>query len=160
MIAGKTKKRFICGVLFFSIFCMPAYALADTGAATTYSDGDWCKAIVQTKSIYQFDDAVFASGDAEKIMAEVKKQDRYAEYYTAEQYAATMLDLEGKKVAAGIQTSEIDGKVEIVGLIDGSPASISGVKVGDIITHVSGESITGLSYKDAVMKMQERKTPF
>ncbi len=118
------------------------------------TDLELCRWLVQNRSIYDFDASIFKLDSIEKIMVEVQKQDRYADYYTPEEYQLTMADLEGKKVATGIQTTEINGHVEIVGFIDGSPASLSGLKVGDIITHVDGDSIVNLSYKDAVLKMQ------
>ncbi len=47
-----------------------------------------------------------------------------------------------------------DGYVKVVSPIDDTPAFRAGIKAGDLITHLDGESVQGLSLQEAVDKMR------
>ena len=106
--------------------------------------------------------------DEEKMVDEVLKAyvaatgDRYAEYYTAEEFAALKADTRGESVGIGIKiisnTVLMNGierdVIEIVGVSPDSPALEAGVKVGDLIIGVGkGEGVKPvyeLNYDTAV----------
>jgi carboxyl-terminal processing protease len=60
----------------------------------------------------------------------------------------------GEYGGLGIEISSEDGVVKVVSPIDGTPASRAGIKPGDYITAVNGQSILGLSVNDAVKQMR------
>lgn len=68
--------------------------------------------------------------------------DRYAAYYTDEEYAALMAENSGDAVGIGISVMKDpdSDNMLIVRVVPGTPAALAGVKPGDLITHVgSGE---------------------
>ena len=54
----------------------------------------------------------------------------------------------------GIEVSQEGGYVKVISPIDDTPAAKAGVKPGDLITHLNGESVQGLSLQEAVEKMR------
>ena len=62
--------------------------------------------------------------------------------------------LEGTFKGVGVQLNQLpNGAVEVVTPIDGSPAFKAGVKAGDIILKVNGESIEGLRLPEVIKKI-------
>ena len=70
--------------------------------------------------------------------------DRYAQYYTAEDYAAFLEDQSGNYVGIGVtvQQDPETGSVMVTHVIENSPAEESGVMVGDIFLTVEDEDVT------------------
>lgn len=62
--------------------------------------------------------------------------------------------LEGTFKGVGVQLNQrADGRIEVVTPIDGSPAYRAGVKVGDIILKVNGESLEGTDLSGVIKKI-------
>lgn len=82
--------------------------------------------------------------------------DKYGEYMDAERYAEFTSDNKGENVGIGISVIESeDGKsIEVLNVIADSPADKGGVKVGDLITTVEGESIADIGYYTALNNMR------
>ena len=78
--------------------------------------------------------------------------DKYAEYYTAEEYAELMSDSEGTYYGIGsyVQLDEETGYPMLSGVFEDSPAERAGLRDGDIITEVFGESLFGCTLNEAV----------
>jgi predicted metalloprotease with PDZ domain len=53
----------------------------------------------------------------------------------------------------GIEVSMENGLVKVVSPIDDTPAARAGLKPGDLITHLNGDAVQGLSLQEAVEKM-------
>ncbi|MGA0605699.1 S41 family peptidase [Phenylobacterium sp. VNQ135] len=62
----------------------------------------------------------------------------------------------GEYGGLGIEVSSEDGVVKVISPMDGTPAFKAGIKAGDYITAVNGESVLGLSVNDAVKQMRGR----
>jgi carboxyl-terminal processing protease len=60
----------------------------------------------------------------------------------------------GEYGGLGIEVTSEDGVVKVISPMDGTPAFKAGVKAGDFITAVNGESVLGLSVTDAVKQMR------
>lgn len=54
----------------------------------------------------------------------------------------------------GIEVTQEDGFIKVVTPMDGTPADLAGVEPGDIITHVDGEPLIGLTLSQAVDMMR------
>lgn len=54
----------------------------------------------------------------------------------------------------GIEVTQEDGMIKVVTPMDGTPADKAGVEPGDLITHVDGESLMGLTLGQAVDLMR------
>jgi carboxyl-terminal processing protease len=60
----------------------------------------------------------------------------------------------GEYGGLGIEVTSEDGVVKVISPMDGTPAANAGIKAGDYITAVNGESVLGLSVNDAVKQMR------
>lgn len=69
--------------------------------------------------------------------------DPYSEFYTPEEYKQLMQSIENVTGGIGVQMTKGEQYVEIVNVLDGSPALAAGVKVGDKIVKVDGENSLG-----------------
>jgi carboxyl-terminal processing protease len=54
----------------------------------------------------------------------------------------------------GIEVTQEEGFIKVVTPMDGTPADMAGVEPGDIITHVDGETLLGLTLSQAVDMMR------
>ncbi len=62
----------------------------------------------------------------------------------------------GEYGGLGIEVTSEDGVVKVISPMDGTPAFKVGIKAGDFITAVNGESVLGLSVNEAVKQMRGR----
>ena len=60
----------------------------------------------------------------------------------------------GEYGGLGLEVTSEDGVVKVISPMDGTPAATAGLKAGDYITAVNGESVLGLSVNDAVKQMR------
>jgi carboxyl-terminal processing protease len=60
----------------------------------------------------------------------------------------------GEYGGLGIEVTSEDGVVKVISPMDGTPAFKAGIKAGDFITAVNGDSVLGLSVTDAVKQMR------
>ncbi|MBQ8546272.1 MAG: S41 family peptidase [Clostridia bacterium] len=82
--------------------------------------------------------------------------DPYGAYYSPEEVDSIFSDAEGVSVGIGVyvkQFNEGDEGIKILEVMNGSPAEKAGLKKGDIITHVDGESVKELGYDASVAKI-------
>src|SRR5688572_9013457 len=81
--------------------------------------------------------------------------DQYTVYVPPAQQEAFDRMLEGTFKGVGIQLDQDKEtlEVEVVSPIEGSPAFRAGVKAGDVILKVNGESIAGLKIEDVIKKI-------
>ena len=52
----------------------------------------------------------------------------------------------------GLRYSAEGSSIKVVEVFSGSPAEKAGVKANDIVTHIDGESVAGLTAQDIVVK--------
>jgi carboxyl-terminal processing protease len=76
--------------------------------------------------------------------------DRYTRYFDPEEYAALQAHTEGVFFGVGMQVAEQDGRVEVTGVYDDSPAQRAGVQAGDVIVGVDGRPVAGASLESVV----------
>ena len=68
--------------------------------------------------------------------------DRFASYYTTEDWLQHMADSSGSSVGIGVYvTNDPTSGLHIVQTMKDSPAQKAGLKIGDIITKVEGEAV-------------------
>ena len=82
--------------------------------------------------------------------------DKYGSYYTADEFQTVIDDATGDTVGIGVYVAydAINGTMEILSVMPDSPALEAGIKAGDIITAVEGESIADLGYYGALDKIK------
>jgi len=80
--------------------------------------------------------------------------DPYTAYLDATAYELSQRELEGKFEGIGAHVAAQDGQVVIIAPIAGSPAEEAGIRAGDVILEVDGQSIAGMSLVEVVLIVQ------
>jgi len=80
--------------------------------------------------------------------------DPHSSYLNAENFTNMRVQTRGKFGGLGIEVTMENGLVRVVSPIDDTPAFRSGVQAGDLITHLDGKSIQGLTLQQAVKMMR------
>ena len=86
--------------------------------------------------------------------------DPYAAYLTADQFAVETQDIKGFFEGIGAEVGVRDGRITIIAPMPDAPAEQAGIRPGDIILEIEGESTQGLSLMEAVSRIRgEKGTP-
>jgi len=80
--------------------------------------------------------------------------DPHSSYMSAQDYADMRTQTTGQFGGLGIEVTQEEGYVKVVSPIDGTPAAKAGLRSGDYITHVNGQSVLGLNLDDVVKEMR------
>ena len=91
---------------------------------------------------------------ADAINGMLQSLDPHSSYIAPEDYMDLQQNTSGEYGGLGMEVTSEDGVVKVIAPIDGSPAKEIGIKAGDYITEVNGESILGLSLNEAVDMMR------
>lgn len=78
----------------------------------------------------------------------------HTRYLTPDEVTTHSQELSGQYVGVGIQVEQRDGQVVVVAPLDGSPAQRAGIRAGDILLEVDGQSVQGLSLDDVVQRVR------
>ena len=88
---------------------------------------------------------------AEKAIRGLLNQlDPHSDYLDKASYKRFQEDSDGGFVGIGMEVTIEKGFLKVITPIDGSPAAQSGMKPGDIITHVDGVLVTDIGYEEAI----------
>src|SRR5436190_330420 len=80
--------------------------------------------------------------------------DPHSGYLNPEDFDDMRDQTRGEYGGLGIEVTSEDGVVKVISPMDGTPAARAGIKPGDYITSVNGESVLGLSVSEAVKQMR------
>ena len=78
--------------------------------------------------------------------------DPHSSYLDAESYNYMSEQTKGKFGGLGIEVTMDNGLVKVVSPIDDTPAYKAGLKAGDYITHIDGQTVIGMNLNEAVSK--------
>ena len=85
--------------------------------------------------------------------------DPHSSYLNQRSYRDMQVTTRGEFGGLGIEVTQEGGWIKVISPIDETPAARAGVKPGDLITHLDGASVQGLTLQEAVEKMRgERGT--
>jgi carboxyl-terminal processing protease len=79
--------------------------------------------------------------------------DEHSVYIPQDEYDAFNKSTRGSFLGIGIEIKQNQDGVEIISLIDDSPAAVAGLKVADIITHIDGEDVSQMSMRKVLSKL-------
>lgn len=116
--------------------------------------------ILKNYSYYEYE--ITAEQKAKGVVAAYREAtgDKYAYYYTAEEFEALNADNIGETQGIGITVIEnIERKcIEIISVLPDSPAIKAGIKAGDLIVSIGigdkAEAVSELGYEMALKKLQ------
>src|ERR1700722_5887704 len=80
--------------------------------------------------------------------------DPHSSYMDAKSYRDMQVQTRGEFGGLGIEVTQEDGAIKVVAPIDDTPAAHAGILAGDVITHLDGEAIQGMTLNQAVDKMR------
>ena len=80
--------------------------------------------------------------------------DPHSAFLNKRKFRDMQVQTKGEFGGLGIEVTMEKGYVKVVSPIDDTPASRAGLKSGDLITHLDGDSIQGLTLSEAVEKMR------
>ena len=80
--------------------------------------------------------------------------DPHSSYLSPKNFREMQTQTRGEFGGLGIEVTMENGVVKVVSPIDDTPAFRAGLKSGDLITHLDGEPVQGLTLSEAVEKMR------
>ena len=80
--------------------------------------------------------------------------DPHSNYLNTKNFNDMKVQTRGEFGGLGIEESMENGLVKVVSPIDDTPAARAGLKPGDLITHLDGDPVQGMSLPEAVEKMR------
>ncbi len=80
--------------------------------------------------------------------------DPHSSYLNQRSYRDMQVQTRGEFGGLGIEVTQENGFIKVISPIDETPAARAGVKAGDLITHLNGNSVQGLSLQEAVEQMR------
>ena len=97
--------------------------------------------------------------DDEELIADalngmLQSLDPHSSYVTPKDFKALQETTSGEYGGLGMEVTSEEGVVKVVSPFDDSPADRAGIKAGDYLTAIEGESILGLSLNEAVKQMR------
>jgi len=103
-------------------------------------------------------DYVEEPNDAELVEAAIQGMltslDPHSSFLNAKSFQDMQVQTRGEFGGLGIEVTMEDGYVKVVTPIDDTPAANAGVLAGDLITHLDGEAVQGLTLSEAVERMR------
>lgn len=74
--------------------------------------------------------------------------DPYSKYMDKSEYTEQNTSINSKITGIGVNIASVSGKVQIINVMDGTPAQASNLQAGDIILDINGKDVKGLSLSD------------
>jgi carboxyl-terminal processing protease len=140
----------LAGVLFLT----PACAIAETNTSETYRQlnlfGDVFERVRSEYVEPVTDEQLIETA----INGMLTALDPHSSYLNRKSFQDMQVQTRGEFGGLGIEVTMENGLIKVVSPIDDTPAFRAGLQPGDLITHLDGEAISGMSLADAVEKMR------
>ena len=111
------------------------------------------KSVIDAYAIDEFDEEKAKEGLYYGYMLGLT-DDKYAAYYSEEDYKKIVDELQGNFGGIGLQffnyaTATLEHGMTVYRVLGNSPAEAAGLKIGDVITFVNGKKLDGMTYEEA-----------
>ncbi|MBL7155540.1 MAG: S41 family peptidase [Candidatus Omnitrophica bacterium] len=107
--------------------------------------------IVQSDYVEEVDPKKLVYGAIEGMLSSL---DEYSQFMDPESYREMEIDTKGEFGGLGIEVGIRDGILTVIAPIDGTPAAKAGLKAGDKIIKIDGESTRDIKLTDAVKELR------
>lgn len=86
--------------------------------------------------------------------------DPYSKYMNKQEYSDQNTSISSKITGIGVNISSVSGKIQIINVIEGTPAQISNLQNGDFIVAIDGKDINGMSLSDVANMVRGPENTF
>ena len=155
LMFNKNKRFFIILLFFFNfLFFSTNLVKGDNNRQETY------KQLNLFGDVFQRVQEQYVDGVSDKELIEsaisgmLQSLDPHSSYLSPESYKDMQVKTKGTFGGLGIEITMEDGFVKVVSPIDDTPAANAGMKSGDLIIGIDGESVKGLTINEAVSKLR------
>ena len=147
----------LAAVILFSVTGCFGTLKVNTGSYTTDTSVEKklaeMKSVIDAYAIDEFDEEKAKEGLYYGYMLGLT-DDKYAAYYSEEDYKKIVDDLQGNFGGIGLQffnyaTATLEHGMTVYRVLGNSPAEAAGLKIGDVITFVNGKKLDGMTYEEA-----------
>ncbi|MFP3975347.1 MAG: S41 family peptidase [Dehalococcoidia bacterium] len=159
------SKKVILSLLIVSLLVLPLACAISFGGSQRSASGEGIDLVKEVWQIIQedhvngdsLDSEQLAEGAIEGLIKEL--DDPYTSYLSPDEYKLSELSLEGKFSGIGATITIKDDQLTVVAPFEGSPAEEAGIRPGDKILEVNGESTEGMGVHEAALTIRgERGT--
>ncbi|TVR81932.1 MAG: S41 family peptidase [Rhodospirillales bacterium] len=135
---------------------------AQAQSADAATDGDTYRLLNLFGDVFERVRAGYVDDTSDKELIEaaisgmLSSLDPHSGYLSADSFREMQVQTRGAFGGLGIEVTMENGLVKVVSPIDDTPAYRAGLEPGDLITHLDGEAVLGMTLGDAVEKMRGR----
>lgn len=131
-----------------------SYAIANSKSADTYKQLDLFAdvfEVVRNQYVQPVEDEKLVESAVNGMLSSL---DPHSSYMNEKEYGDLTTQTRGEFGGLGLEVTQENGIVKVEAPIDDTPAARANIKAGDLITHIDGEPIVGITLNDAVEKMR------
>jgi carboxyl-terminal processing protease len=132
----------------------------DVGAATPANSAETYKQLNLFGEVFERVRAEYVDEVSDDTLVEsaingmLTSLDPHSNYLNTKNFNDMKVQTRGEFGGLGIEVSMENGLVKVVSPIDDTPAARAGLKPGDLITHLDGDPVQGMTLPEAVEKMR------
>ncbi|MCH9853214.1 MAG: S41 family peptidase [Alphaproteobacteria bacterium] len=134
-----------------NIYVQNAYAQSDKDTARLLDAFGEAFELIKRDYVNEVDDKELIEA---AIAGMLSSLDPHSSYLNAESLKDFKTSTSGQFGGLGMEVTQEQGFVKVITPLDDTPASRAGVLAGDIITHLNGESVQGLTLAESVEMMR------
>ena len=155
-----SKRKFSINVILITVFVLGLLFLNGNGSRVKADSDDVYKNIeIFTEVLRQVEKNYVEPQKAKDLVYDaikgmVSSLDPHSSFMTKEEYNELMTETKGSFSGIGIEITVKDKILTVVSPIEGTPAYLAGMKAGDRIIKVEGESTLDMSLMEAVKKIR------
>ena len=149
-----SKNLFLLLFLFINLFFLPLNLAKAENRQETYKQLNLFGDVFQRVQEQYVEEVTDKKLIESAISGMLQSLDPHSSYLSPDSYKDMQVKTKGTFGGLGIEITMEDGVVKVVSPIDDTPAANAGMKSGDLIIGINGETIRGLSINEAVSQLR------
>ncbi len=146
------RRTVVCGLSAIALMAVPS--VAGAASSETYRQlnlfGDVFER-VRADYVEEVSDKDLIESAINGMLAAL---DPHSSYLNPDRFEEMQVQTKGEFGGLGIEVTMENGLVKVVSPIDDTPAHKAGILAGDLITHLDGEQVVGMTLSEAVERMR------